>query len=239
MAKLEISDKLEPAVLNISERLSAIKPRLHWVQRTEHSLWYELVACMLGSMVSFEHAQAAARYLATMGLLDVANCLSNRQQFELKLIEALSSAIYPPLTQSGDGRKYRYPRLRANHITRTAESIYQAGESIRNLLYSSKDSRDARMKIMSAAVGIGPKQSSLFLRNISYADDLAILDRHVLHYMFLLRLFPATTRGMTGLSTYVEVEDKLRTYAERVRVNLSYLDTAIWVVMRVFRKEFA
>ena len=239
MAKLEISDKLEPAVLNVSERLSTIKPRLNWVQRTEHSLWHELIACMLGSMVSFEHAQAAACYLDTMGFLDVANCLSNHQQFELKIIKALSSPIYPPLTQSGDGRKYRYPKLRANHIRRTAESIYQAGESIRNLLYSSRDSRDARVRIMGAAVGIGPKQASLFLRNIAYAEDLAILDRHVLQFMFLLGFFPANTRGMTGLGTYVEVEGKLRTYAERVRVNLSYLDTAIWVVMRVFRKEFA
>ena len=239
MAGLGISDKLELAVLKVSQRLSTITPPTNWAQWSEDSLWHELIACMLGSMVSFEHAQAAADYLNTKGLLNVANHLRNPRKFELRLFKALSSPVYPPVTRSGNGRKYRYPKLRANHIRRTAESIYQAGESIRNLLYSGKDSRDTRVRIMGAAVGVGPKQASLFLRNIGYADDLAILDRHVLEYMFFLGFLPVRTRGMTSLSAYVEVEDRLRTYAKRVRMDLSSLDTSIWVVMRVFQKEFA
>ena len=239
MVRLGISDKLELAVMKTSQRLSTIKPRSNWAQCSENSLWYELIACMLGSMVSFEHAQVAVDYLNTKGLLDVANHLRDPREFELRVFEALSSPIYPPVTRSGDGRKYRYPKLRANHIRRTAESIYQAGGSIRNLLNSGKSSRDTRVRIMGTAVGVGPKQASLFLRNIGYAVDLAILDRHVLRYMFLLGFLPTKIRGVTSLRAYVEIEDKLRNYAKRVRIDLSSLDTVIWVVMRVFRKEFA
>jgi N-glycosylase/DNA lyase len=114
------------------------------------------------------------------------------------------------------------------------------GESIRNLLNVSRDSYDARMRIMSTTIGVGPKQSSLFLRNIGYADDLAILDTHVLHYVALLQLLPtAITARNLGLTMYEKIERELRAYGKTKGLSLSRLDTAIWVVMRVFRREFA
>ena len=239
MTRPMISDKLELAVLQVSERLGVTKPGSNWVQTSEHLLWHELVACILGSTVSFEHAQAAARHLDVEGLLGVADCLSNREQFELRIIEALSSPIYPPVTRSGKGRRYRYPRLRANHIRRSAESIYQSGRSIKYLLRCSKDAPSARMRIISTAVGIGPKQASLFLQNIGYADDLAILDVHVLRYMFLQGFLPRATIGTAHIANYEKAEERLREYAEKMGMSVSRLDTAVWVVMRVFRREFA
>lgn len=239
MIKSGISNKLELAVLEVSERLNTIKPGITWLYLSEHFLWHELIACLLGSRVSFEHAQAAAHYLKTIGLLDVFSYLKNTKQFEVDIIKALSNPICPPRAKSGNGCKYRYPKLRANHIRRTAELIYQTGNSIKALLYSSKDARDSRIKIMSSAVGIGPKQSSLFLRNIGYANDLAILDRHVLQYMSLQDLLPTIPIVLTKIKAYIDVEDILRNYAEGVRIELSHLDTAIWVVMRIFQKEFS
>lgn len=238
MVKLRHSNKLETAVWTVSRQLDTMSKRSDWTLLSEELLWRELVSCMLGSMVSFEHAQSAVDHLWSAGLLDINKCLGHPQLFELMLFEALSKPIYLPETSSGIGRKYRYPKLRANHIRRTAEAIYQLNGSIKNLLYFNRDSRDTRMKIVRIAIGIGPKQASLFLRNIGYADNLAILDRHVLQYMFLLNLLPEKTKEMTSLSVYIATEDKLRIYAKRIKTHLSRLDTAIWVVMRVFQKEF-
>jgi N-glycosylase/DNA lyase len=239
MTSMSKSDVVQSAVLRVYERLDMIKPCPNWVQRSEQSLWHELVACMLGSRVSFEHAQAAAYHLRASGLLNVADCFRDGDEFESKICTALSAPIYPPLTRLGIGRKYQFPRVRANHIRRSADSIYQQCESIKSLLYSSNDSREARVKIISAALGIGPKQSSLFLRNIGYADDLAILDTHVMHYMCLLGLLTGTEKQTTQLTVYEKMEERLKAYAERLKAIISRLDTAIWVVMRVFQKEFA
>ena len=225
--------------MRVAGRVSALQPTLSWDQCDEHSLWHELIACMLGSRVIFEQAQAAARHLDTSGLLSIKDGCYSYEHIEYRIAEALSQPIFPPLTNSRCGRKYRYPKLRANHICRTAQAIYQAGNSIKHLLQSSKNSSEARARVILAAVGIGPKQASLFLRNIGYSDNLAILDTHVLRYIYLLRLLPGTIKEVTRLRGYEKIEEILQTYAEKLGTKLSYLDTAIWVVMRVYRKEFA
>jgi N-glycosylase/DNA lyase len=90
---------------------------------------------------------------------------------------------------------------------------------------------------MQATVGIGPKQSSLFLRNIGFTDRLAILDTHVLRYMFILGLMNVRTKAVSTLTRYQEIEADLRSYSSRLGANLAYFDTAIWITMRVFQRE--
>ena len=87
------------------------------------------------------------------------------------------------------------------------------------------------------AVGIGPKQASLFLRNIGYAKDLAILDTHILRYMSLVGLLPNLIQSVSTLRKYETVEGLLCSYSEKFQVSLAYIDIAIWVVMRTCRKE--
>ncbi len=118
------------------------------------------------------------------------------------------------------------------------ESLYLAGHSIRSILDSSCGSHDARERLISATLGIGPKQSSLFLRNVGYAQDLAILDSHVMTYMNLLDLTSTSIKEVSKLATYEVVEKRLTEYSQRLDVSLPNLDTAIWVVMRVFNGEF-
>jgi N-glycosylase/DNA lyase len=205
----------------------------------EHALWSELVACILGSKVSFEHAKAAANYLDDIGLLNVTNKRQIGAEFECEVAQALSQPIYPPPTRSGTGRRYRYANLRANHIRRSAEAFYQQRNPIKKMLYSAKDPHEARLKIITTAVGIGPKQASLFLRNIGYADNLAILDSHVLKYMVLQAFIPQPLQGVSHIRTYEKIETRLNQYAMNLRMRLAYLDRVIWVVMRVFQQEFA
>ena len=231
-----LSIRLERAVLKVYNSINK-RSSQNWVGYSEQSLWYEIVACILGSKVPFEHAQAAASYLHCKGLLDVKNCFRNSLQFESRIAQALSYPIFFPPDSSGRGWKYRYPKLRANHIRRTAESVYQEHGSIKHILESSKDPHDARVRIADASVGIGPKQSSLFLRNIGYTNNLAILDTHVLCYMFLLGILQVRTQVVSTITCYQEIEERLRSYTNKLGANLAYLDTAIWITMRVFQRE--
>ena len=177
------------------------------------------------------------QHLVAADLLDPQHYFRNSDDFEAQIMKALSKPVCLPLTHSGRLRAYVYPRLKARQITLSVESLYSGSGSIRSILESSLGSRHARQGIMSVTTGIGPKQSSLFLRNIGYAHDLAILDRHVLEYMNLLGIFP---RGMNDVSTlprYESAEDRLREYSDGLGTTPAELDTAIWVVMRVFERK--
>src|SRR3989338_7031974 len=175
--------KLERAVSIVAEEVEKIQRNISWNRLSEDELWYELIACMLGSGVTFEHAQGVAVSLKDSGLLDMEDDPQLADEYEEKLYSVLNSPMHPPLRRDGLGRRYRYPRVRAGYISRTAKDIYSCGESLREILESADNTTDCRSVIISRALGIGPKQASLFLRNIGYADDLAILDTHVLKFM--------------------------------------------------------
>lgn len=230
---------LERAVFKVYEEAINDESLLTWRELDEHTLWYELVSCILGSQVSFEHAQAAASHLDSVGLLDVTNIRKISSDLEDNIAHTLSLPIFPPFKSAGLGRKYRYYRVRANHIYRTAELIYGAKNSLKNILTALDDPMTTRSKIIATTVGIGPKQASLFLRNIKYTDDLAILDSHVLHYMILHNFISKIPKAISKLKTYELIESILQRYAKDIKFKLSYLDRAIWVVMRVFQQEFA
>jgi len=230
--------RLEGAVAKVVECLKHMQNKVLWHNQEERSLWHELVACILGSGVPFEHAKAAAAYLDKSGLIRTsAQC--RYDIFEKHIATALGEPIFPPYTKDGRGRKYRFPRLRANHIRRTAECIYGRGDTIAQLLLGHRDQHSARVHLIERAVGIGPKQASLFLRNVGFSDELAILDVHVLRYMFLVGLLPVCFTTVQCLRRYEAIESRLHAYAHKLDVTVGSLDTAIWVAMRVYQRDFA
>ena len=231
----------ERAVIDVAEDVNKRPPTKGWQQRDERELWYELVACLLGSRVPFEVAQASAKSLDASGILDhVFVSLVDRDYFNL-VFSVLSKPVWVR-TYYGSQRqiKYRFPRSRADGITKTAERIYHSSEqSIRNILGRSSDSRSARKNIVERSHGIGAKQASLFLRNIGYSDDVAILDSHILRYMYVVGITEKLLSSVRNIGTYERLESDLYAYADSLGCRLSCLDTAIWIVMRVYQKEFA
>jgi N-glycosylase/DNA lyase len=86
-------------------------------------------------------------------------------------------------------------------------------------------------------VGIGPKQASLFLRNIGFTEELAIFDTHLLRFMSLFGLFDQDIRPISSLRNYENLENHLRDYAKSAGYSLGCVDQAIWIVMRVYLRE--
>ena len=236
MGNSSISGRLEYAVNEVCKQVMTSVQSINWQAYDERSLWHELVSCILGSQVQYEHSQSAATYLISEGLLDIEHLRQDATKFERDIVDALEQPIFSPMTKR-QGRKYRYPKLRANHIRRTAEQIYLSGHSIRSILLSCDNEKDVRSKIVSFAVGVGPKQASLFLRNIGYAKNLAILDTHILKYMSVVGLLPQIIQSVSSLRKYEVIEQLLCSYSKRFQTSLAYIDTAIWVVMRTCWKE--
>jgi len=91
---------------------------------------------------------------------------------------------------------------------------------------------------MEVACGVGPKQASLFLANVGRGNDLAVLDTHVLDYLGLVGILQGPERRWPKtMRQYEAVEARFLSYSDLVRVPVPDLDTAVWVVMRVYKQQ--
>jgi N-glycosylase/DNA lyase len=234
-----INDILETAVISVAEQVKIMEKDRDWYDIDEYQLWYELTACNLGSRISYEQTKATVSFLEGNGFLEVSNNEDFFDSFEERIAQALRIPIEIRISGKTSKRKYPFFNQKANHIARTAKNIYGENLSIKDILLSSKNERDARLQIISRSIGIGPKQASLFLRNVGYSSELAILDVHVLRYMFFVDILPGLIANVSRMCEYELLEQKLRRYAKRLKIQLASLDIAIWVVMRVYQREFS
>ncbi len=173
-----------------------------WTTITEDDLWRELVACILGSRVRFEVAHHALERLDKGNLLSESRRSSQFELYEQDVSRALSSL-------DGQGGKYCYPfyRSRASQIRQAAERFYAEQKTIRAFLENSHDNRHARCLLATEVSGLGPKQASLFLRNIGYTTHIAVLDVHVLTYMSWVGLTNTSIKSVSTIRKYEELED--------------------------------
>jgi len=236
---LEI-ERIENAVIKLCNKIdSEGKKKVTWQDYSEEQLWSELVSCILGSRVLYETAKACTKHLRNSNLIEISIILNNPEVQENKLIKELSKPIFPPFNGK-KGSKYRFPCFRSKHIVKTAIEIYHNSKtSIKNLLEINRDANETRYTMIKKCHGIGPKQASLFLRNISYCDNLAILDSHVIRYIKLLRLKENSSTYNGQKCDYFLNENILSEYAKLKKKSLATLDFAIWVVMSLIYKEFS
>ena len=232
-ARLSLVRKAISAVCVEIARLQT--QRMRWEQYSESALWAELAACILGSRVSFEVAHATAHRLKAKGLLSPDAYLRAPVEFEgLVASELASNPI--PATGSDAFQRYPFPRVRAKHIGRTMQLIYGRGNSLHMVLAESDNEKQARKSLINNTVGIGPKQASLFLRNIGFAHTLAILDTHVLRYMAWTGLADLPRTPHT-LAQYEKMEATFSAHTEEFGFPVGHVDVALWVVVRVARRE--
>lgn len=231
-------EKIENAVIRVSDEIDACrKTGKNWEKCSEEQLWYELVSCILGSRVRYETAKECTNHLKDEGLLTIPKLLTSSETVGVYLIEELNKPLYSPY-RNGKGSRYPYPKSKSQYIIKTGLEIYKNGfTSVKHILKTSRDENMAREKLVKICTGIGPKQASLFLRNIGYSENLAILDTHVIHYMDLLGMRDRKTRINT-MNEYSKHENILLFYADSLNKTLATMDIAIWVVMRVIQKGF-
>lgn len=208
-----------------------------WVSMAEEDLWRELVACILGSRVRFEIVYSAVQRLDKMKLFSQARRSSHFGQYEQDVMGALSGKS---LTHDGIGPKSRCPffRIRANQIRRAAERIYGECDSIREFLNGACDVREVRRCLVSEVAGLGPKQASLFLRNIGYAEYVAVLDVHVLTYMRWVGLTNTPVKTVSTIRKYESLEDVFIAHSCSLGYMPDRFDLAVWIVMKVAKEEY-
>jgi N-glycosylase/DNA lyase len=208
-----------------------------WDRMTEDDLWRELVACILGSRVRFEVAHSAVERIEKRLLLCQERRSSQFDHYERDVLDALSGKTR---TEAGADTQSRYPffRIRANQIRRAAERLYGNRGSVREFLDNSRDIRDARRRLVSEVPGLGPKQASLFLRNIGYVTNVAVLDVHVLTYMSWVGLTDTLVKSVSTIRKYEMLEDSFIEHSCSFGYTPDRFDLAVWVVVKVVKEEY-
>jgi|TARA_Y100000034_G_C6827009_1_gene372965 N-glycosylase/DNA lyase len=112
------------------------------------------------------------------------------------------------------------------HITKS-QRIVEAREKFQYFEFDFSDIQKLRENIVNEFKGIGYKESSHFLRNIGYGEDLAILDRHILKNMVQAGIIGEVPKTLTP-KIYLELEQKLRAFCAQHNLTLGQIDLLFW-----------
>ena len=114
---------------------------------------------------------------------------------------------------------YRFAAQKAHYLAHALPTLHTApsftvGIQLRNWLLQFR--------------GVGPKTASWIARNWLHADDVAILDIHIMRVGQLAGLFP---RNLTVERHYLELEKLFLQFSAALDVRASELDAVIWQEM--------
>lgn len=175
--------------------------------RLGRTLAQEVGACLLGG-----HGIPAAVGLAAFEHLRSAGAFQDAPPGEDRLLFWLQQ----PLSVQGRRIRYRFAAQKARYLAAALKLVQDAP-----LTNSGRVLRDWLLDVP----GIGYKTASWVARNWLYADDVAILDIHILRFGRAIRLFP---ENLTVERHYLELEKLFLEFSARVDVRASELDAVIW-----------
>lgn len=222
---------LETAVRNFIPHIKNYNSKnVCWKELTESKLFEELVLCLLSSSVKYEVAVSYIECFYEAGFFKSWTLNFPNQ-------DELYSILSTPVLVKSKYIRYRFPKQKSIQLYSLIKNIYGQGTSIRQILNCSNDPKIIREKLVKICSGIGNKQSSMFLRNIGFTNKLAILDTHLIDYLKAIQIIPSNFVLNTS-KKYIIVEDKYLDYAVSNNFDIDHLDSAIWSIMKVYKKEF-
>lgn len=230
-----INQTIRAMCLEVKAQRSSLQ---EWQLMTEEELLYEAAICIFGSQILFEMAAATADRLRELGLIRPGLRGESAEEFERQVADALSEPL--PMTDSEGAQRWVRPRFKnrlASLLTSTIVEIYEQSRTIRGILFSVRNAKEARELLTQHIWGFGPKQASLFLRRVGYCADLAVLDVHVLDYLHLTRGISLSPSKLGRLSFYEEIEETFREIAADFGHTLGCVDLATWLTMRIAKRE--
>ncbi|MHA7826190.1 MAG: 8-oxoguanine DNA glycosylase [Roseovarius sp.] len=178
------------------------------------SLREEVGFCLLGGFgVRMEVNDAFFRHLKSHAVFEEGHVS------EESILELLSQRI----EVEGKLQGYRFPRQKAKRIAGAMSRL----EVDKLTALPDKEFRDAICKLP----GIGPKTASWIARNWKGANNVAILDIHVLRAGHFIGIFD---RKAQLPRDYYDLETQFISFANLLDVPPSVLDAVIWSDMRIF-----
>lgn len=171
----------------------------------------EIAACLLGG-----HGIPASIGIAAFERLKSLGAFEDDQPSENKLLQWLKE----PMKVNGRFVHYRFARQKAKYLAESLRQIanehppLDSGKSLRNWLIN--------------LPGIGYKTASWIARNWLDANDVAILDIHILRAGILGGFFDPK---MKVQNHYLALEEQFLNLSEGMNITASELDALIWYEM--------
>jgi N-glycosylase/DNA lyase len=226
--------KIHDTVLKVSYEAQSILPTMP-VVRSENKLLSELVLCILSSQEKYEVALAVMKELRKHNALRVPKNKTEFKEIKSQVKSTLKNPVDYKLNEQSYSRRLRFFLKKAQYIIATIENIYLNDLTIKEILRQEDCIQETRKNIINYSYGLGPKQASMFLRNIGYYTEFAVLDKHVIDYMKLMGLTTVSEASFSNISAYQKIEMQLKSYAESFNLSLLHLDLAIWTTMRTLK----
>lgn len=195
---------------------------------TEEDAWYEFSCCVLSSQVPYNLAQSVADKVRESRVLS-----SSDPRPRLKIEQDLSIILHGPFVVDGKLRRYRFPTAKSAQLAAAKHNITESFGSLIEVLNHHDDVERIRRWLVEHATGLGPKQASMFLRNLGVSYEMAILDRHILSYMSIAGLCDKPRPPIANYLFYRTYENLLKDHAASLGYTVGLFDWALWVVMRV------
>ncbi|MCM2310913.1 MAG: hypothetical protein NDI84_05865 [Steroidobacteraceae bacterium] len=178
--------------------------------RMGRTLVEEVSACLLGGHgIPAKIGVVAFERLRGRGALDDHRC------DEAQLAQMLGE----PMPVDGRLVRYRFARQKARYLASALRVVRSAPST-----ETGRELRDWLLPIP----GIGHKTASWVARNWLDADDVAIIDVHILRVGRAIGLFPLE---LTVERHYLEIERRFLEFGSAIGVRASELDSVIWQEM--------
>jgi N-glycosylase/DNA lyase len=226
--------KIHDTVLQVSCEAKTLLPEMP-VIKNENRLLSELVLCILSSQEKYEVALAMMKSLIKENILRIPKNKSEFREIKSEIATTLKNPVCFKSNKKVYSRRLRFFVKKAEYINNTLENIYLNDLTIKGILKQKDCIEETRKNIINYSCGLGPKQASMFLRNIGYHSEFAVLDKHVIDYMRIMGLTCVSDNNFSNISAYQKIETKLKSYANTYNVNLLHLDLAIWTTMRTLK----
>lgn len=228
--------QIESAIAELCIDIERVVERKDYTCMSEQALTLELLVCILGSGVRYElslaYASAVQPALLPRRLKKRMN--SNERAYSIESI--LNSPAYSSINGKTYSR-YRYPKRAAKHIAESFCNIEQKYGTLKDMVGAMNTPSDLRRELIYLCPGIGPKQSSHYVKNIGFTDNVAILDRHILNYLKLIDEVDICPKQVSKIDKYEEIERRFIDKVSKFNHAVSVVDQSMWFVMRALGKE--
>ena len=168
---------------------------------------------------------------------ELAFCICTPQSKAFACWNAISSLVKNNFLFIGNDKQVRsflnsvrFADTKTKYIIEARNFFTENGKlKIKEKIKSFKNTFQLRDWLTGNIKGIGIKEASHFIRNIGfdYKNQLGILDRHILKNLKKFGVIKEIPKTMTR-KKYLEIENKIRKFSERIGIPLYELDMLLW-----------